>query len=129
MNEMRGQVAFPEDCAGEGFYLCFLPGDLIKIRSETKLKDLNEIVGALDMIDAEVIVSAIKAGAKKAGKPVSVNVDGLNTTMIALRNAVLDGLFLAIHGKTYQAFIDEIMGRMKDAEKEAAASPLQGSET
>ncbi|MCW1844123.1 hypothetical protein [Prosthecomicrobium hirschii] len=128
MNEMRGQVAFPDNCAGEGFYLCFLPGDLIKIRHETKLKDLREIATALEALDFEVIVSAVKAGAKKAGKPAPIQVDGLNTTLMALRNAVLDGIFLAIHGKTYPAFLDEIFGQMKEREKDAAPTPPQGSE-
>ena len=71
----------------------------------------------LNKFDMKYIEKCIEIGAKKDGKPHKVGIDDLDAPIIDVAIAILHGLYIAVHGKTFEKYVEEIDAKIKAAQK------------
>lgn len=103
---MRGEVPFPQ--AGEGVVLRFTNPDCDKLQGKFGENWFADVVPRLNRFDTTYIKECVAVGGKKDGKPFAIKYDELDCPMIEIVDAVLDGLFLAMHGRTFEDHLDYI---------------------
>ncbi|CDX26643.1 hypothetical protein MPL3356_60478 [Mesorhizobium plurifarium] len=101
---LRGQVPFPD--GGEGVYLRFTNPDLDNLQAKFGDNYFADCVPRLNRFDPKFMRECIAFGGKKDGKPFRIAYDDLDCPQVVTANAILDALFLAMHGRTFEGHLD-----------------------
>lgn len=110
---MRSDIPFPQ--AGEGVYLRFTNVDCDHLQGKFGDNWFADIIPRLNRIDTTYLRECIAIGGKKDGKPFRIKYDELDCTLIETIDVVLDGLFLAVHGRKFEDHLD-YLASMKNLE-------------
>lgn len=122
----RGETPFSE--AGDGVVLCFTNADLKRIQENPKygkhfMPTLTDemMSGAIDI---EILEDLAQIGAKKDRKPLKLGPEVFDRIIVAdLAQKVLDGLYGAVHGKTFQEYIEATAKVFEEARERGAIPP------
>lgn len=101
---MRGELPFP--AAGEGTVLRFTNPDCDKLQKEFGDNWFADVVQRCNRFDVVFLRKCIEIGAKKDGKTVNAAYDDLDCPMVEIAQSVLDALFLAMHGRTFEDHLE-----------------------
>jgi hypothetical protein len=105
--QMRGELPFPD--AGEGIVLRFTNPDCAFLQQKFQDNWFQDALTRCNRTDIEFIRVCFEVGAKKNGVKAGVKFDDLDIPIATISQAVLDALFLAVLGRTFEdhvAFMD-----------------------
>jgi hypothetical protein len=115
-------VQLPE--AGEGVELIFRATDIVRIQENIGSHFVIDAFDAFERFDTNFIKTLLDAGVKKLGQPTTVDIDKLipeKMTMVELTTRVMDGLFLCLHGRTFEEHVAYAVQRQKELKDRAEA--------
>ncbi|RWD00168.1 MAG: hypothetical protein EOS58_30780 [Mesorhizobium sp.] len=101
---IRGEVPFPQ--AGEGVYLRFSNPDCDQLQGKFGENWFADAVPRLNRVDTLYLRNCLAFGGKKDGKPFRIDYDTLDCPIGDMLDAVLDALFLAVHGRKFDDHLD-----------------------
>lgn len=102
--------------SGEGVVLRFRRSDCGILQTEFGDNWFVEAHERLNRFDMKFIERCVEIGAKKDGKPHKIGTEDLDAPIIDVAVAILDGLYLAVHGKTFEKYIEDIDAKIKAAQ-------------
>lgn len=106
---MRGEIPFPE--AGEGIVLRFRNPDCDLLQKKFGDSWFLDALPKCNRFDMEFLRECVKVGAKKDGKKAEIDFDSLDIPLSTISEHVIDALFLAMHGRTFNdqlTFLDNM---------------------
>lgn len=117
---MRGELPFPE--AGEGIVLRFRNPDCEHLQKMFGENWFMDSIPRCNRFDMAYLRECITVGAKKDGKKVKVDFDELDCPVGRMAEVVLDSLFLAMQGRTFNDHLEYLdsMKHAKDDEGNAS---------
>lgn len=101
---LRGELPFP--AGGEGVVLRFTIADCDQLQAKFGDNWFGDSVPRLNRFDQKYMRECIAFGGKKDGKPFRIAFDDLDIPTVDIANAILDALFLAMHGRTFEGHLD-----------------------
>ena len=101
---IRGEVPFP--AAGEGVALRFTNPDCDALQKKYGDHWFTDAMARCNRFDLEFIRDCVLIGTKKDGKKHVVDWDKLDCTIFEASEAVLDALFLAVHGRNFNDYLE-----------------------
>ena len=101
---IRGELPFP--AAGEGVALRFTNPDCDKLQEKFGENWFLDSIARCNRFDMAYIRECILLGAKKDGKKFAVEYDKLDCTVVEMAETVLDALFLAMQGRTFNDHLE-----------------------
>ncbi|TIX28927.1 hypothetical protein [Mesorhizobium sp.] len=101
---LRADLPFPQ--AGEGVYIRFTNPDCDNLQGKFGPDWFADSVPRLNRFDTTYIRECVALGGKKDGKPFRIKYDELDCAMIEIVDVILDGLFLAMHGRKFEDHLD-----------------------
>lgn len=105
-DNLRGEVTFYE--LGEGLSLMFRAADCRELQKAFGAEWFTGAAGKLDSLDLEFMMTCLKHGLKKDGKPHPVKDEDIDkVTLNLISRKLLDGLLLAVHGKTFSQMVED----------------------
>lgn len=117
----RGEIPFPE--AGEGIVLRFTNSDLSAIQKQFGPEWFNETFARLNRTDVDFIKFCYERGCKTFdGKYANLKFDNSPVPVAALSNPILDGLFMAVLGRTFDEHLKMMEKKAELARLDAAAT-------
>lgn len=122
---LRGEAPFPQ--AGEGVVLRYTNQDCEQLQKMFGDDWFNECVQRLNRFDMAYIRGCIEVGGKKGGKPHIIPFLKLDCTVSELAQVVLDALFLAMHGRTFEDYIKFLDEQAKTKDDEGNSSSPEKS--
>lgn len=126
--KMRGELPFP--IAGEGVVLRFTNPDCAKLQEIFGENWFSDAWAKVNRFDMKFLQTCVEIGAKKDGKPIQVGFGGLDAPMHEIAQAVLDGLFLAMHGRNFEdhlEYLESIKNSVSEEDEGNALSPENSS--
>ncbi|TJW14464.1 MAG: hypothetical protein E5W82_10840 [Mesorhizobium sp.] len=103
---IRGEISFPQ--AGEGVFIRFTNTDCDNLQGKFGENWFADAVARLNRVDTTFLRECVAFGGKKDGKPFRIKYDELDCPMVEILDAVLDALFLAVHGRKFEDHLDYI---------------------
>lgn len=124
----RGIVDFPE--GGDGVVFQFRLSDLAQLQKQFGDQWFAEAVTRMDRADIHFLEALLKHGPKTAdGKPFQVKLENIDLRIADLYERCIDGLYVAMWGRTLIQQMDRIAGQIEDAvDKAEELSPRKGVE-
>ena len=110
---VRGELPFP--VAGEGVILRFTNPDCDQLQKEFGDNWFLAAVERCNRFDMAYLRKCVEVGVKKDGKHIIVKYDALDCTIVEIAQSVLDALFLAMHGRTFDDHLEYMDSRAKVA--------------
>ena len=110
---VRGELPFP--AAGEGVVLRFTNPDCDQLQKEYKDNWFADAVQRCNRFDVVFLRKCVEIGTKKDGKHIIVKYDSLDCPLVEIAQSVLDALFLAMHGRTFEDHLEYLDGMSKVA--------------
>ncbi len=101
---MRGELPFPE--AGEGVVLRFNNQDCSLLQKDLGDNWFADAFARLNRSDVVFIKLGYELGCKLDGKPARLKFDDNNLPLADLSNKILDALYLAVVGRTFEAHLE-----------------------
>ena len=108
---LRGQIPFP--AGGEGVYLRFTSVDLDNLQAKFGDNYFADCVPRLNRFDRKFRRECIAFGGKKDGQPFRIPFDDLECAEVETANAILDALFMAMQGRTFEDHLDYLETKAK----------------
>jgi len=124
-DKIRGIVPF--DMAGEGVVVHFKNSDLVQLQTSAGAEWLTHAIDHLNAADMTFMLQLIDLGLKVDGKPFRGNIDDIDRPVIEIYETLIDGLFMATHGRTLKEHIEYVTERaqeLQDAEDSPPAPAL-----
>lgn len=115
---IRGEVPFPQ--AGEGVVLRFTNPDCNHLQKKFGDMWFADAIARANRFDMEFLKECVTVGAKFEGKPKIIAFDSLDCTLVDVAEAVIDGLFLAMHGRTFEdhlSYLDSVRTANKEEDE------------
>ncbi|BCH33121.1 hypothetical protein MesoLjLc_50510 [Mesorhizobium sp. L-8-10] len=103
---MRGELPFPE--AGEGVVLRFTNPDCDHLHKKFGDQWFGDAVARCNRADMTYLRECVAVGGKKDGKGHRIAFDELDCPVFVICEKVLDALFLAMHGRTFEAHLNHL---------------------
>ena len=113
---VRGELPFP--AAGEGVILRFTNADCDHLQKEFSDNWFADAVQRCNRFDTIYLRKCVEVGAKKEGKHFIVKYDSIDCPLVEIAQSVLDALFLAMHGRTFEDHLAYLDGLRTVANKD-----------
>lgn len=119
---IRGIVPF--DMAGDGVVVQFKNSDLVNLQTKYGAEWLTSAIDNLNVADLPYLLLLIELGVKKDGKPFKVDFDEIDKPIIDIYETMVDGLFMATHGRTLKGHIEYVSERADELQDSEDNPPV-----
>lgn len=111
---MRIETPFP--CAGEGVSLMFSNRACAELQKRFGAEWFTSSSTRLNNFDTEYMAACVEVGSMKDGKPAKIAFDAIDAPLMKVAEAILDALYVSVHGQTFVEYLIEASKRMEALE-------------